>query len=93
MELDKGENVNVSLYTKEVREFFLSRDWPKGIVVDVRENDEPEPHLNLIFFRDNWLTLGVREQIQATNIVKEIMDKLWGDGVPTYVGKMEHAAE
>lgn len=81
----------MSLYTPQIRQFILSRAWPKNVAMDVREATEPEPHLNLIFFRDNWLTLDVDEQMAVTNIVKEIMDVLWTAGVPTYVAKMEHA--
>lgn len=80
-----------SLYTPEVREFICSRNWPKGLVFDVAEADTPEPHLNLIFFRDNWLTLNMDQHLQVAAVVKEVMDKLWNDGIPTYTGKMEHA--
>jgi hypothetical protein len=79
----------MSLYTPEVREYIRSRDWPKGLVMDVYENDDPAPHLNIIFFRDNWLTLSGEQQLQVTQIVKEVMAKLWGKGIPTYTGKME----
>lgn len=84
-----------SLYTDEIRRYIFTRDWPKDkagnyrVRVDILEAYDPEPHLNLIFFRDNWLTLTFEEQAQATSIVKEIMFKLWNDGVPIYTGKME----
>lgn len=81
----------LSLYTDEVKRFIFTRDWPKGLVMDIREAYEPEPHLNLIFFRDNWLTFDFDDQQKVTTIVKEVMAKLWADGVPTYVGKMEKA--
>lgn len=80
-----------SLYTEDIRRFVNTRDWPKGIIFEIREDIDPSPHLNIIFFRDNWLTLDRDAQFKATGIVKEIMDKLWKDGVPTYVGKMEYA--
>jgi hypothetical protein len=83
----------MTLYTQQVREYIFTRDWPKGLILDVYENNEPAPHLNIIFFRDNWLTLTGEDQLQVTNIVKEIMFKLWGDGIPTYTGKMESAAD
>lgn len=78
-----------TLYSNEVRQFINTRDWPKGLSLNVTEGEEPEPHLNLIFFRDNWLTLSRDDQFKTTEVVKEIMAKLWGDGIPTYVGKME----
>lgn len=79
----------MSLYTNEIRDYIKTRDWPKGLVMDIYENDEPAPHLNIIFFRDNWLTFNFEDQMKITSTVKEIMEKLWSDGVPTYVGKME----
>lgn len=82
-----------SLYTNAMRDFIHSRDWPKGLYFEVREAVEPEPHLNLIFFRDNWLTLDVEAQMTVASIVKEVMDALWNMGVPTYVGKMESKEE
>lgn len=78
-----------SLYTQAVRQFINSRDWPSGLVMEVRENTEPGPHLNLVFFRDNWLTMDFEDHQKITTIVKDIMAKLWGEGIPTYVGKME----
>lgn len=79
----------MTLYTDDVRNFIFSRDWPKGLVLDVYEAAEPSPHLNIIFFRDNWLTLSGEQQLHVTTVVKEVMSKLWADGIPTYVGKME----
>jgi hypothetical protein len=79
----------MSLYTPEVREYIFSRNWPRGVIVDIYENDEPAPHLNIIFYRDNWLTLQTEDHLRITEIVKEIMAKLWADGIPTYTGKME----
>jgi hypothetical protein len=81
----------VNLYSQEVREFIHSRNWPSGLKFEVRQNDEPEPHLNIIFYRDNWITLSFDAQMQTTEIVKEVMHKLHADGIPTYVGKIERA--
>lgn len=78
-----------SLYTGDVQTYMWSRKWPESVQWKIFEKNEPEPHLNLIFFRDNWLTLTVEEQMQVTSIVKEIMVKLWADGIPIYTGKME----
>lgn len=77
-----------SLYTREVREFIRTRDWPTGVVWRVYENDDPAPHLTLVFFRDNWITLDFQAQMKTTEIVKEIMHKMELEGIPTYVGKM-----
>jgi hypothetical protein len=80
-----------SLYTPQVREYIYSRNWPKGLILEVYEDDEPAPHLNIVFFRDNWLTLEPEQHQQVVTIVKQIMAKLWADGIPTYTGKMESA--
>jgi hypothetical protein len=82
-----------SLYSREVREFFRTRDWPSGLIWRVYENDEPAPHLNLVFFRDNWITLTFQAQLKTTEIVKEIMHKMETEGIPTFVGKMEHETD
>jgi hypothetical protein len=81
----------VSLYSQEVREFIHSRDWPSGLKFQVSEKDEPAPHLNIVFYRDNWITLDFEAQMKTTEIVKEVMHKLHSDGIPTYVGKIERA--
>lgn len=78
-----------TLYTPEIQNFIRTRDWPKGLIMDVYEQDDPLPYLNIIFFRDNWITFSFEDQMKITSIVKEIMAKLWGMGIPTYTGKME----
>lgn len=78
-----------SLYTAEVREYIHSRPWPRGLQLSVYEHDEPAPHLNIVFFRDNWLTLDFEAHQKVVSIVKDIMAKLWADGIPIYTGKME----
>jgi hypothetical protein len=82
-----------SLYTPEVRNYIFTRDWPKGLILEVAEGSEPLPHLNIVFFRDNWLTLSFEAQLKVTEILKELMAKLWNDGIPTYTGKMESAVD
>lgn len=83
----------MNLYSQEVREFIHSRDWPSGVKFEIRQNDEPAPHLNIVFYRDNWLTLDYQAQLKITEIVKEVMHKLHADGIPTYVGKIERAED
>lgn len=82
----------MSLYSNEIRRYLNTRDWPKGLIFDVCEKFVPEPHLSIVFFRDNWLTLDGEDMLQVTHIVKEVMARLWADGIPTYVGKMESSA-
>lgn len=81
----------MNLYTPEVREYVHNRPWPKGLLIDVYEDDEPLPHLNFVFYRDNWLQLSSEAHVQAALVVKEVMEKLRKDGIPCYMGKMETA--
>lgn len=78
-----------SLYTSEVREFVHTRDWPKGLIVDVFEDDDPAPHLNFIFYRDNFNQFDKDTQLRIANVLQEVMMKLRKDGIPCYMGKME----
>lgn len=84
----------MTLYTPQVREYVLSRDWPKGLQLDIFE-DVAEiygletPHLNFVFYRDNWLTLKPEQHLKAANIIKEVLEKLRSDGIPCYMAKME----
>jgi hypothetical protein len=76
-----------SLYTPEVRNYIISRDWPKGLQYDVYENEEAGgPVLYLVFFRDNWITLQPADHLIITEIVKETITKLRADGVPISFG-------
>jgi hypothetical protein len=77
-----------SLYTREVREFIRSRDWPKGLILEIIEEEEPAPHLKIILFRDNWITLPREAHHQATAVVKEVMEKLRADGIPIYMDRI-----
>ena len=77
-----------SLYTQEIRTFIRTRPWPTGLIYEVREADEPAPHLNLIFFVDNWIKLDPADHLIIVGIVKDIVHKLGNEGVPIYVGKV-----
>jgi hypothetical protein len=75
-----------SFIPPEIREFVRTRNWPKDI--DYKLSRQPDG-VALVFFRDNWITLTGEEQLQATNVVKDIMFHLRPQGVPIYVAKME----
>jgi hypothetical protein len=79
----------VVLYSDAVRQFMRTRDWPDKLQWEVREKESPLPHLYLIFFRDNWLTLNFQEQVRVTNLVKEVMATLWANDIPCYLAKEE----
>lgn len=81
----------MELFSDDVAVFIDSRDWPRGLHYRFMEVYDPAPHIDIVFFRDNWLTLTPDEQLKTTEIVREIMAKLWADGIPTYVEKMENA--
>lgn len=78
-----------SLYTPEVRQYVNSRNWPKGLQLDVFED---ELQLNFVFYRDNWITFDTADQMQIAAMVKEVMEKLRKDGIPCYMGRMESRA-
>ena len=80
-----------SLYSDEVRAYVNTRDWPKGLRIDVFENYEPGPHLNFVFYRDNFIQFDTDQQAKIASLVKEVMEKLRADGIPCYMGKMENA--
>lgn len=79
------------LYTPEIKNYIWTRDWPKGLILEVEELSEPAPHLKIIFFRDNWMTLSYENQMKVHSTTKEVMHKLWNDGIPTYAEKEESA--
>jgi hypothetical protein len=74
------------LLTPEIREFIDTRPWPRNIdyklIVD-------QGVIYIVFFRDTWIQLTGEEQLQATNVVKDIMFALRPQGVPIAVSKME----
>lgn len=84
----------MSLYTPEVREYIWSRDWPKGLQLDIFEDTTnvegiDVPHLNFVFYRDNWLTFDAQEHLKIANTVQEVITKLRNDGIHCYMARME----
>lgn len=81
--------VNNTLYSKEVKQYISTRDWPKGLHFEITEVYVPAQHINIVFSRENWLRLNPDDHLKIVGIVKEIMSKLWTDGIPVYIEKME----
>lgn len=81
------------LLSNDIRNFIHSRNWPKGLTYEIRDVFLGEPHLELVMFRDNWITLDYPAQLQATKVVHEVMTKLTADGVPIQFGKVESTRE
>ena len=84
----------MSLYTPEVREFVHTRDWPRGLQLDIIEevvNIEGllTPSLRFQFYRDNWMKFEAADHIKIANTVKEVMEALRAQRIPCYMGKME----
>jgi hypothetical protein len=50
--------------------------------------EEPEC-LRLVFFQDSWLRMSYDDIQLVVVIIKEVMEKLWGSGVPTYIERRE----
>jgi hypothetical protein len=71
-----------SLYSNEIRQFFQSRDWPKGLRATIAEE---EHNLNFVLFRDNFNSFDGEDRLQIAMMVKEFMEKVRGMGVPIYM--------
>lgn len=71
-----------SLYSNEIRTFFLTRDWPRGLKVLIAEEEE---NLNFVLFRDNFNSFDGEDRLQIAMMVKEFMEKVRGMGVPIYM--------
>lgn len=86
-----GKVLKDSLYTPQVREYIVTRPWPKGLQLDITEdvNDFGLHELYIVFYRDNWLTLSPEKHLIASELVKEVLTKLRADGVPISFGRME----
>lgn len=79
-----------TLYTPEIRRFVRTRNWPKGLVVDVIEYEE---YLAFRFYRDNFIQFDGETQRHIASIVKEVMEKIRGLGIPCYMEKMEKVSD
>lgn len=79
-----------TLYTPEIKAFVHSRDWPRGLIIDVIEY---EYHLGFRFYRDNFIQFDGEAQRQIASTVKEVMEKIRGLGIPCYMEKMERVAD
>jgi hypothetical protein len=74
------------ILTPQIREFINTRDWPRNIEKKLIVDGGV---IYIVFFRDTWIQLTGEEQLQATNVVKDIMFHLRPQGVPIAVAKME----
>lgn len=72
----------MNLYNNDIKEYVASRKWPKGLVFDVVEY---EGYLAFRFYRDNFNTFDSADRLQIAGQVKEVMEKIRIDGVPTYM--------
>jgi hypothetical protein len=77
-----------TLYTPEIKTFVRTRPWPKGLILDVIEY---EYHLGFVFYRDNFIQFDGEAQRQIASLVKEVMEKIRGLGIPAYLEKKESA--
>lgn len=72
----------MTLYSKEIKTYIRSRQWPGGLVYEVVEYEE---HLSLRFFRDNFNSFDGEDRLQIAMMVKEVMEKVRKDGIPIYM--------
>lgn len=75
-----------SLYSDEIRNFIRTRRWPRGLAWEVVEYDT---HLGFRMFRDNFNSFSGEDKWHIAMMVKEVMEKIRGDGIPIYMEKME----
>lgn len=71
-----------NLYSNDIRQYFQSRQWPKGLKAFIAEE---EHNLNLVLFRDNFNSFDGEDRLQIAMMVKEFMEKVRGMGVPIYM--------
>lgn len=71
-----------SLYNNNIKQFVGSRPWPRGLIFDVIEYEE---HLAFRFYRENFNTFDSADQLQIAAQVKEVMETIRKDGIPTYM--------
>lgn len=90
----------MTLYSREVREYIHSRDWPVGLVLDIEEQyvvldeEQPDlvaPYLQIIFYRDNFNGFEPGKQLLIAQKMNEVMMKLRNDGIPCYLEVRAHA--
>ncbi len=79
-----------TLYSPEIKTFVHTRDWPRGLIMDVVEYEQ---HLGFRFYRDNFIQFDGDEQRRIAATVKEVMEKIRGLGIPCYMEKMERVAD
>lgn len=75
-----------TLYTNEIRQYVVSRDWPKGFILEIVEYDS---YLGFRVFRDNFVTFSGEEQYQIAMCIKQVMERLRSTGIPCYMEKVE----
>lgn len=79
-----------TLYQPDIKEFVRSREWPKGLIMDVVEYDH---HLGFRFYRDNFIQFDMDDQMKIASTVKEVMEKIRNLGIPCYMEKMERVSD
>lgn len=77
-----GRELVESLYSNELRVFVRTRNWPRHLAWEVVEYDE---HLGFRLFRDNFNSFDGEDRLQIAMMVKEVMEKIRGVGIPIYM--------
>lgn len=71
-----------TLYSDDIRRFIHSRDFPATLQWRVSEE---EYNLLFILFRDNFESFDGEDKLQIAMTIKEVMEKIRGDGIPIYL--------
>lgn len=72
----------MTLYSKEIMQYIHTRQWPRGLKIEVVEYEE---YLGLRLFRDNFNAFDGEDRLQIAMMVKEVMEKVRADGIPIYM--------
>lgn len=76
----------MSLYSDEIRAFIHSRNWPKGLKIDIAERQtEDDWYLQFILYRENFEAFDGEDKLHIAMTVKEVMEKVRADGIPIYM--------
>lgn len=77
-----------SLFTKEISQHLHSLRFPKGfksLIVERVQTETGDPYLQFVIFRNNFEAFDGEDKQQIAMMVKELMEKVRGMGVPIYM--------
>ena len=79
-----------SILTPAIQQYVFSREWPSGLQIRLAERkahpliDMPA-YIQFILYRDNFNAFDGEDRYSIAMLVKEVMEKIRGDGVPIFM--------